>query len=850
LQGIYTEATAWKEKSDERGSSLEYFTPNGSEAFQVDAAIEIQGHSSAVRWRSDKLSFQVKFKAPYDTKLDSATLFGNSAIDGANAASSFDTLVLDAQYNYTWFTNTNQQYEVAKYFNDQVVADLHNLTGGYSPHGRWVHLYINGLYWGVYDAHERPDDSFADEYFGGQESDYYAVKATDGIVMTHGGTHPEYLQVDGGLAAEQAYANLLQQVQDVANAATPAARQAQYAEVESLLDIDEFINYMVVCYYGGNYDWGQDNWYASFNHVAPNGLWRFSTWDQEHSFPTDDNLAFGETTYNKNYDSTTKNDTSGPTGIQYDLMTSEEYRLRFADRVQELMYQGGVLTPSAVLATVQARVNELDRAIVAESARWGDNRVTVPFTRQDWLDNIYGTLGPVQDFIPYRTDIVALQFDTRGWIPTLDAPLFSQYGGEIPAGTVLTLSKPAGSPSGAVIYYTLDGSDPRLAGGGVSPTALAYTGAITLNASTQVQARIFYDNTGTSNDWSPVVDKTFLLDQPYPLRTVELYYHPETVEEHEFIELLNTGSTTISLNNVQITSFTATPYTFVSGLTLAAGQRIVVARNPVDFQARFGTGINLAPTGYAEANLSNGGEPVSLLGPFGETLQAFTYDDIAPWQTSPDGGGYSLEYVGPLSAGENPNDVAPADPFEVATNWRASFEIGGSPGTDGEPVLVDSADFNADNMVNGLDFLAWQRGFGSLPAVKADGDADNDADADATDLTIWQSQYGAAPPTLVSALSVDSVSASLLSLADANVWMELPTQQLAKSASNLVGEVTDEHKPDLVPTDEAFAQFDGGVVPASCVEDLAASLESGDDPVGTDAGVLGDQLDSEVVALL
>jgi len=45
---------------------------------------------------------------------------------------------------------------------DQAVADLQNLAsgGGDAPHGKFVHLYINGLYWGLYDAHERPDDSF------------------------------------------------------------------------------------------------------------------------------------------------------------------------------------------------------------------------------------------------------------------------------------------------------------------------------------------------------------------------------------------------------------------------------------------------------------------------------------------------------------------------------------------------------------------------------------------------------------------------------------------------------------------------------------------------------------------
>ncbi|MDN4171299.1 hypothetical protein QWT36_23550, partial [Salmonella enterica subsp. enterica serovar Typhi] len=73
-----------------------------------------------------------------------------------------------------------------------------------------------------------------------------------------------------------------------------------------------------------------------------------------------------------------------------------------------------------------------------------------------------------------------------------------------------------------------------------------------------------------------------------------------------------------------------------NGLTLAPGARIVVARDPAVFQAIYGTGINLSPLGYDPANLSNGGERVRLLGPAGETIQDFTYDDVSPWPTAPE----------------------------------------------------------------------------------------------------------------------------------------------------------------------------------------------------------------------
>ena len=59
---------------------------------------------------------------------------------------------------------------------------------------------------------------------------------------------------------------------------------ANYAAVQQKLDIDDFIDYMLVNYYAGNTDWAHNNWYASFNRVDPNGKWRFHSWDAEHVF--------------------------------------------------------------------------------------------------------------------------------------------------------------------------------------------------------------------------------------------------------------------------------------------------------------------------------------------------------------------------------------------------------------------------------------------------------------------------------------------------------------------------------------------------------------------------------------
>lgn len=59
-----------------------------------------------------------------------------------------------------------------------------------------------------------------------------------------------------------------------------------------------------------------------------------------------------------------------------------------------------------------------------------------------------------------------------------------------------------------------------------------------------------------------------------------------------------------------------------------------------------------------------------------------------------------------------------------------------------EAQSVASADFDADGDIDGSDFLAWQRGFGSELADRADGNSDDDTDVDASDLAAWLVSYG------------------------------------------------------------------------------------------------------------
>lgn len=116
-------------------------------------------------------------------------------------------------------------------------------------------------------------------------------------------------------------------------------------------------------------------------------------------------------------------------------------------------------------------------------------------------------------------------------------------------GNTLSITAPLGA-----IYYTLDGSDPRIGGGGVSPAARLYGGATTLTNNAGIFARAFH-----TNAWSAPARAVYVAALP-ALRITEINYHPANPptnspyddKDFEFIEVQNTGTNGINLAGARL----------------------------------------------------------------------------------------------------------------------------------------------------------------------------------------------------------------------------------------------------------------------------------------------------------
>ena len=660
--GIYP-----KGESVEKPVSAELIYPDGSKGFQIDASIQVVGGSSVNRWKTDKLSLRLKFTSEYGPPKLEFPVFGE------HAAQEFDTLVVDARLNNVWSygggSSPTLQRQRAQYLRDQFAADLHRQLGGHAPHGFNVHVYIDGLYWGLHTLHERPDENFVHKYRGGSPDDYDVMKHRTSTVVH--GTNASYLAL-------------------VSAANQDLSVQANYEDVLSRLEIEPFINYMLLNFYLGNTDWGHQNWYASTHRTDPNRKWQYHTWDAEHIMEY------------MSQNATTRNNNGGPTRIHQQLKAHPDYKALFADLAYKHLYNGGVLSPERSAAYYAYKASLIERAIIPESARWGDNRRAQPYTEEDWIAECDNLLN---NYFPNRRDTVIQQLRNNNAYPSLDPPTFSQRGGEVPLDYELTLTTQSGD-----IYYTLDGKDPRNLGGGFNISAQRYTQPIPLTGpSSLVRTR-----TKSGNEWSAIDEAIFLVDPALPtsanLIVSEILYAPHApttnelaegydASDFEFIELRNI-STTQALQTDGLRFTDGIEFTFPQGLVLDPGARVLLVANLTAFEYRNGSTPDIA--GEFTGQLNNGGENLRISADNGSILLDFKYNNNLPWPQAADTAGKSLVF---RQSGD------PSSP----ESWHASAVVGGTPG-DGEP--HEGNDSDADGLPDDWEtthFASLNQSFGEDP---------------------------------------------------------------------------------------------------------------------------------------
>ena len=676
-------------------ASIELINPSGLPGFQIDAGLSIRGGFSSST-ADPKHGFHISFSTDYGPSSLDYPLFG----DGPGVATEFKGIDLRTQQDSSWQYTNDPNMTMQE---DPFERATQGAMGQITTRSIWVNVYIDGQYWGIYEIEERVDTLYAATYLDEPKTDPFDIlKAENGsytIGVENGNTN--------------AYFQLWQYVttHDMSNNANyyfiqgdnpQGVTDPSIPDSDVLLDVDNLMAYMMTVYQGGNEDGpislplnntGINNFYAVRDEDGRQGF-VFIQHDDEQTFQDVNENRTGPFNIGGPGDFNHFN----PQYLFQILMANADFKQQFDDQVQAQFNGSGALTNANMLAHYQSLASGISVAINAESARWGDaQNPTNPYTITNWTN----ALSWQENILLNRNAVVLQQFASQGWLSTLTTPEYlvngvEQDSGQFTSGSLLTFAN-----TGGTIYFTTDGNDPRLPGGGVNPLAQVYNSsqsgpALVLSQSVQLNARAYNGST-----WSALSQAILSNSAPAAagnLAITELQYDPfpdagattapdNDAQNFEYIELRNIGGQSIDLSGVQFTAGIDFDFSNGSVLFLNPGQSVVLVSNLQAFEDRYGTGVLVA--GVYSSNLSDSGETITLVDATGAIIQSFAYSDGPAWPQTPHGQGPSLTVV---NVNGDYNDPA---------NWRASFTPLGTPGYNEGVDTVPQAPTNIQSSLSG-----------------------------------------------------------------------------------------------------------------------------------------------------
>ena len=275
--------------------------------------------------------------------------------------------------------------------------------------------YINGKFRGVLNLREPNNDKFAYANWGYDDEE---VDAFENKTFKNGD--------------DEAYHHLCDISKNINNAGV-------YDEVKTLLDIDEFINYMAVELYLGNDDWPENNVkaYRSRN----DGRFRFVCFDLDYAFNPWGRNVSSLNTYSQN-----NNDKVEMVVLFLNLLNHDEFRRKFIDTF--CIVAGSVFEKDRAtnivdeLAAAMHPMSELDGYTPDRAANNIKNKL------QGWL----GTkMSQLQQYQPMKLSNakkqnVKITTDTEGanlYINGLNVP-YAAFNGQLFSPVTLEAKAPVG----------------------------------------------------------------------------------------------------------------------------------------------------------------------------------------------------------------------------------------------------------------------------------------------------------------------------------------------------------------------------------------------------------------------
>jgi len=327
------------------------FYEDGQLRVEADAGLRVHGSTSKIL---PQKSLTVLFRAKYGISKLAYPLVPH--VD----RTLYDALVLRSGGQDLIFAKLRDT------FISNVVLDVTNViaAGGYP-----VVVYLNGEYWGFFNLREKINEDWIEIYHGIPNDELDLIKY-------------DYRVLAG---SSMGYREMMRTLSSM-NMNTDAA----YDYADSIIDLDNWIDYWILVTYFGNSDTGN---ILRFKQHGEGHKWRWVLYDQDFAmkYPYTIN-CFSDIMLHPHGHGTGR---YFSTAIARALMKNDRIKDRFIERYAELMQT--VLSPDRLIPLLDAHVALIESEMPAQVARWG-----MPSSVARWENEV----EIIRNFLTVRGDVV------------------------------------------------------------------------------------------------------------------------------------------------------------------------------------------------------------------------------------------------------------------------------------------------------------------------------------------------------------------------------------------------------------------------------------------------------------
>ena len=322
----------------ERPIHIEFFEKDGKLAFAQNAGVRIHG---AFTRRLPQKTLRLYSRSDYGTSRFNYQFFDDKPIDD------FNRILLRNSGN-DWGSTMFRDAAAQK-----IIRHMDMETQYYQP----TIVFLNGEYWGIHNIRDRFDPHYFETHYN-RDRGNFTILEREGSLS------------DGDEQGAVDYANMVEYA--VTN---NLAERAHYEYIESLMDLDNFIQYYIAQIYNANTDWPQNNisfWrYENRTNETDlpkqlDGRWRWMAYDMDRSLgavePEHDTVAW------------ITRSTRGEVRVEWStalfraLLENEEFKRKFINEFAD--HLNTTYVPERVVSIIEELQAGIEPEIEQHIQRW------------------------------------------------------------------------------------------------------------------------------------------------------------------------------------------------------------------------------------------------------------------------------------------------------------------------------------------------------------------------------------------------------------------------------------------------------------------------------------------------